>query len=155
MKYTVLCFFLLPLIFSSCATLKQSYVKDKTIIQVVDTGKPKAEAFDLSLRWMAKSFKSAKAVIEYSDKETGTINGKGTMSVPGGLGFPVVVKFAIIIDVKEGRSRLTFEALSMRSGSGNDETTNITEFIYTPYKKEVQAMISDYVSFLQTQTADW
>jgi len=52
--------------------------------KIVELGKTKADIFNSSMQWVAQSFKSAKAVIQYSDKESGIINGNGTATAEFG-----------------------------------------------------------------------
>ncbi len=78
---------------------------------------PKDQIFELSKIWIAKSFNSANNVIQYADKNTGIIIGKGNFS----LKCPDKVKgmnclaytstkaeFTLKIEIKDGKSRLTF-----------------------------------------------
>ena len=79
---------------------------------IFDTDKSNDEVFDVSLEWMAKTFVSSKAVIEYKDKPSGKIIGKGYITmiteVPG-MSVPIEYHFTLSIEVKENRFRLYFE----------------------------------------------
>lgn len=85
---------------------------------IVINGKSKNKIFEESKIWIAKSFKSANSVIQYSDKETGSIIGKGTIKYPcdgvidcGAFGEDIV-NFTIKIDVKENKARVVFSDIT-------------------------------------------
>ena len=79
---------------------------------IFNTDKSKDEVFDVSLEWMAKTFVSSKAVIEYKDKPSGKIIGKGYLTMildAMGMSVPIQYHFTLSIEIKEGRYRLLFE----------------------------------------------
>ena len=72
---------LLSLLLASCNMSKQFHEQHPFVMTQfpVDTVKPagsKAELFVKANLWMVDQFKSAKSVIQYSDKEAGVIKGK-------------------------------------------------------------------------------
>jgi len=84
------------------------------ISQVIEVpNKTKDQIFEDSKIWIAQSFKSANNVIQYSDKSTGSIIGKGNIPYPcdgfidcGAFGNDKV-NFTIKIDTKENKARVT------------------------------------------------
>lgn len=65
--------------------------------------------------WIAESFESADAVIEYENREEGIVIGNGTMAYPCEGGFTCrirasswKVKFTMRAEARDGRFRLTF-----------------------------------------------
>lgn len=88
------------------------------VSQVVEVnGHTQKQIFDASKIWMAKNFKSANDVIQYSDLSTGTIVGKGSMQYPcsGAMDCMAnakdLVTFTIKIDTKDNRARVSFNDL--------------------------------------------
>ena len=153
MKKVILGVFVV-LLFGGCATMGP--VADTSVVKIVEFDKAKDQAFDLSMRWLAETFKSAKSVIEYSDKAVGTINGKGIVSVPGELGIPVDVSFSLIVDVKDGKARLTFKAISVSfqmSGPATESALNPP--IFESFKKRVDELSESYRKYLSSTSTDW
>ena len=83
------------------------------IIDIENTSKD--VIFERSKVWLAKSFKSAINVIQYTNKETGSIIGKGNIKYPCSGFFDCeafkasIVDFTIKIDTKDNKVRITFE----------------------------------------------
>ncbi|EKF48438.1 hypothetical protein J671_2258 [Acinetobacter sp. 1130196] len=84
------------------------------VSQVIEIpNKSKDQIFEDSKIWIAQSFKSANNVIQYADKSTGSIIGKGNIQYPcdgfidcGAFGNDKV-NFTIKIDTKDNKARVT------------------------------------------------
>ena len=82
-------------------------------------GFTKNQIFDQTKIYIAENFKSAKAVLEYENKETGTIIGNGRIPFPTGGGIEAVAlkewtaPFTLRIDIKEERFRCTFTNIAI------------------------------------------
>lgn len=78
------------------------------------------QIYDASRQWFAESFKSANAVIQYEDKTSGSIIGKGNMRFPCIGAFQCLayatatVDFTIRVDTKEGKMRVTYNDLTIK-----------------------------------------
>jgi hypothetical protein len=77
--------------------------------------------YERSRIWIAKTFRSSKAVIEYENKETGVIIGNGIVSYPVtagpfGLTAMVPVRFTMKEDIKDEKIRITFDNLFEGTG---------------------------------------
>lgn len=142
---------------SSCATTQVPPVADPSIEAIIESGVPAADGFDLSMRWVAQAFRSAKSVIEYSDRTAGTISAKGTMTVPGGLGMPVDIRFSLVIDHKDGRARLVYTALEITATTGLQSmtSTSIHPKIFEAFEVETNKMTESYRQFLKSSPAKW
>ena len=74
----------------------------------------KNQIYERSKIFIAENFKSAKAVIEYDNKEQGTLIGNGNVMYPCGNFFTcgalknVRITFQMRIDVKDEKIRITF-----------------------------------------------
>lgn len=103
----------------------------------------KDQLFEKSKIWIAKTFKSAKSVIEYENKENGNIIGNGAIRVfvNGGI-TPVDITFTMEEDIKDGRVRV--KTTNMRQAQGYA--------FYEKYKEpavlEISGLISDLEKYL-------
>jgi len=111
--YSVLAFALLICV--GCATHVRE--EDKTFSQVFETpGFTKDILYEKVKIWIAQNFKSAKSVIEYDNKENGSIIGNGNIKYPcSGLScvaqYDWTVPFTMRVDMKDDKFRLTFSNL--------------------------------------------
>lgn len=125
--------------------------------QVVDFSNiDKSKIFDASKIWIAKRFTSANNVIQYSDKEKGTIIGKGNFSLkcPDGVGglecmayTSTRAEFTLTIDIKDNKARLTF--------SDVHQAVNNYPFFDEKSKpaviKQISELIADYKQDIEKQ----
>jgi len=81
-------------------------------------GHEKDHIYDSTKMWIAENFKSAKAVIEYADKDTGTIIGNGVY-IYGGKTY----HFTMRVDIKTGKLRITFSNLKVSWSSSYNPGT--------------------------------
>lgn len=86
-------------------------------VVLVDSVTTKQELYLKAKEWFAHAFNSAQNVIQFDDKESGKIIGKGLISVGSTLG-PVkssdnlgVVNFVVEIQLKNGKYKYTFTDL--------------------------------------------
>ena len=81
-------------------------------------GKTKAQMFDKTSKWIANSFRSAKSVIEYQDKESGSIVGNGNteIKVEGAL-IGSTLGFTMNVDIRDERMRVRFVNLKFIFGN--------------------------------------
>ena len=83
--------------------------------------KSKDKIFEESKIWIAQSFKSANNVIQYADKETGSIVGKGNIQYPcdGFMDCSAFgndkVNFTIKIDTKDNKARVVISDVTRTS----------------------------------------
>ena len=78
-----LIFGIIFLFLTGCAGLQPITDSDRTFERVVEApGYSKEQIFNGTKIWIAENFKSAKAVLEYENKDTGTIIGNGIISYP-------------------------------------------------------------------------
>ena len=97
-----------------CAGMDPVREEDKVFSQVYEApGFQKDVLYEKVKIWIAQTFKSAKAVLEYENKESGTIIGKGSMPYPcrglkciATIGW--TVPFTMKVDINDEKFRLTF-----------------------------------------------
>lgn len=110
--FTIL-FFAVPILYFGCASskpasqeeMKHEYVKEYPNIT-------KDQIFDRAMRWITQNFKSGKSVIDYQDKQVGTIIAKGIIPDVnfGGIG-NANLGFTLTIDIKDGKARFDYNNL--------------------------------------------
>lgn len=96
--------------------------EERTVVQVYEApGYTRDQIFDSTKMWVAENFKSAEAVLDYEDKDTGTIIGNGNMviDVPmqKGVSYYSVyrgrVGFKMKVETKDGKMRISFTNLRL------------------------------------------
>ena len=107
MMLGVLCFSVLV---QSCTTITVTTTKSVPIERVVKVkGAEKHALYVKANNWMVDVFKNAKSVVQFADKESGTISGKyllGTVFTANQYGPAVHAYASIRIQVKDGAARL-------------------------------------------------
>ena len=119
--------------------------------RIIEVNKPKDELYKLSNEWLAKTFKSSKAVIQYQDKEEGVIVGKGFTSVMY-LG-PLDTWFTMTIEIKENRMRITFDDLYITSSSATMRIE--TEYQMQQIKIRCDELIDDLKAYVGKEADEW
>lgn len=108
------------LVVSGCMTMPTPTDKKMDdLIEIIDVpNKTKVQIFEDSRIWIAQSFKSANNVIQYADKDTGSIVGKGNIAYPcdgfvdcGAFGKDKI-NFTIKIDSKDNKARVTISDIT-------------------------------------------
>lgn len=104
---------------SGCAGMAQVDQSQLTFDRVVDVpGASKDKIYDGTRMWIAENFHSAKAVLEYENKEQGTLIGNGNIKYPC-QGIDCLAKsdwsvhFTMRVDTKDGRFKLAFSNLRL------------------------------------------
>ncbi len=111
--------FALLLLLTSCAGLEPVPDSERTFEGVFEApGFTKDQIFTATRIWIAENFRSAKAVVEYENKEEGTLIGNGVISYPCN-GIDCIAKgnwkvpFTMRVDMKDQKFRLTFSNLRL------------------------------------------
>ncbi len=88
--------------------ISKDQLETSTIVEIKDS--TQAELYERARQFVADSFKSAQAVIQYESKEQGRIIGKGVVGgyQEAGIGsYYIQYNFSFTIDIKNGKARLT------------------------------------------------
>jgi len=107
--------------------INSTAVEDRTIEQVFEApGYSKEQIFSSTKIWIAENFRSSKSVLEYENKDSGTIIGNGIIPYPcSGLGCMVQgdwkVPFTMRVDIKDQKFRLTFTNLRLSWPADNSK----------------------------------
>jgi len=149
---------ILSAIFTSCVTSEALPDSENNYSVVIETvGLNKERLFLLANDWMVSSFRSAEAVIEYSDSESGIIIGNATGNVyVGGIG-KASVRFKITIEVKDEKSRIKLE--NMRFSPSDSALANaISRFTRQHYEYFVswadEIIVAPYEKHLNENKVD-
>ncbi len=152
-------FFLTTILLAGCASSSPVVPVDQRVIEkVFEVQKPKAELYVLCMDWVVKSFKSAKAVIQYQDKEAGKIVGKGIMVVKYGMGIPMDTHFTLTIEVKDNKIRASVEdAFILVSVSGNSSESRLdSDFaINKCLRPAVDNLYASLYAMLTAKSSEW
>lgn len=144
---------LLVLTFQNCTVITTESKPVTKVVYVEDA--TQNELYVRANNWMVVAFNNAESVIQFTDKETGTITGKyllGTITQASQYG-PANRAYAIIqIQVKDGASKITVTPDSFKYAKGNPYT------LYTGEKaqEDINALIISFEqSIMQKEDQDW
>jgi uncharacterized protein YceK len=138
-------------LFSGCASTRALSTSEKQIQKIVEVkGASKNQLFDKSKMWFASTFKSANAVIQYENKENGTIMGNGniTTSITTVLWR---LKFSIATEVKDEKARITITGTSV-SAADRDNEWPVSPWYWDSFKNELESLSTEYELFLKDKT---
>ena len=120
--------FLLTVMLAGCAGMQPVADADRTFDGVFDApGYSKDQIFTATKIWIAENFRSAKSVIEYENKEDGTLIGNGMIPYPCS-GLECVAKsrwsvpFTMRVDMKDQKFKLTFANIRLTWPPSYDRT---------------------------------
>lgn len=102
---------------SACAP--QAIKPDQKVefIKIIDTnGKSKDDAFSLVEQWFSETYNSSKSVINYKDRKTGVVVGRGITRANVGMGVANNLYYNIKIEVKDGKVRFTGDGFNWVQG---------------------------------------
>jgi len=152
---------------SACATTQTVLPPEQLQIQeIIEANRPQNELYVLTMEWMAKAFKSSKAVIQYEDKEAGMIVGKGFLEVQYMGEFakglleaameersePVYTWFTLTVEVKDNKTRVTFSDFYV---DWHGEEPVLYQSQMDKIHPEIQGLISNLRLFLETGKEEW
>jgi hypothetical protein len=110
-------------------------------------GLQKQQIFDGTLKWIANNFQSAKAVIEYQDKESGSIIGNGNVPFTAeGAWVEGNLSFTMNVDTKDEKARIRFINL-MYSKIGTEPIPN-TRAYHIPAQKKFSQLVESLTAFV-------
>jgi len=135
-------------IFSSCTSWTQ--VTTSKVNNVIEVSGTKNELFINANEWMVRTFKDAKSVIQFQDKEAGKIMGKYLMhSYTTGTD----VYSLITIEVRDNATKIDVEPL----GSWYYDNSGMTVYNYSPEqaKKDIMQLLDEYKAYMSKGKESW
>jgi hypothetical protein len=109
------------------------------------------DLYEKSHRWIAETFKSAKAVIEYANKEEGQIIGNGVVDVSYSL-YPYPTAFTLNLEAKDGKIRATFNNMRF---TGKNEWMPWRQSYMKKFSAEAARLIDGLESYLTKPSDNW
>jgi len=152
-KLIVVVSLLLVFTLQACAMITTKSVPMVRVVNVENTSKK--ELYVRANNWMVDTFNSAKSVVQFTDKESGTISGRyllGTIVRANEYGPTRNAYASIKIRVKDGAAKITIKPESFTYAEGN---------IYTLYtkkdvKRDVAAlMVSFSTAMKKVEDTNW
>jgi hypothetical protein len=159
---------------SACATTQNILPPDQLKLQEVitlDSTRTKDELYVSCMEWMARTFRSAKDVIQYEDKAAGMIVGKGSVIATGkpyktilfvynaassAYSSNIYLRFTITLEVKDAKVRVTLDQISSWVETSTSEAAVETLKMFEAAKPDLQSIIDDLKTSLSTpQQEDW
>jgi len=140
----------MAVLFASCATFEaipESKLSYQEIVEV--DGISKDILFDKSAKWLAESFRSYKSVVEYTNKEDGSIIGDGSIYVPVPIGGNVL--FALKIETKDNRARLTFSNMRF----AQNPTYSFSQMHLDAFIAEAKSLTDSFRKFMKKKNDNW
>jgi Domain of unknown function (DUF4468) with TBP-like fold len=142
---------------SGCATPEfatNEEMKHEFIVAL--PGMKKEELFEKTLKWIALNFRSAKAVVEYQDKETGSVIGNGSTKVTlDGLFTPYTADllFTMNVDIRDEKARVRFLNLETYSATGSAGIIAVPNYAiwHRPAQQEFTDLVIRLTAFLRAE----
>ena len=146
----LLSFFTLAILVTSCGAIKTTPVNIGSIEKTFEHNLDKDKLFVVANNWMVQTFKSAKSIVQFTDKEEGVVIGKyllNSITTNNSLYNNTITSdiYAIIkLQVKDGITKISIDPYDF----------NKVESIYiTPYGEEeamtdINGLIENYRQYL-------
>lgn len=160
MKRILMALPILTILLTGCPGIPKMLTEEESIIQkIVEVpGYTKDQIFERSKMWIAENFKSAKAVLEYENKENGILIGHGNMALPVSdirsmATLPWRFKFILKEEAKNDKFRVTYSNLIVINGAGN-ETSRWVPDDYDKVKTILLNMADEIGASIRTQQSN-
>ena len=156
-KITILLSLIIGLFVTSCMPLKTTVVQMDAVSDQVQTEGSKNELYVKANNWMVENFVNAESVIQFTDKESGTVTGKYLLhkiyiapsTYSAGVDSDI---FSIIkIQVKDGAAKISIDPQDFTE----IETSNLTyrKLYYSKEKADLQisTLIDSFKAYMATE----
>lgn len=142
---------LLAVTLTSCSIATVQSIPVETVIQV--QGDPQNKLYVRANNWMVETFRNAESVIQFTDKESGTITGRyllGVITTPSQYGPGSKAYATINVRVKDGASKITVTPEEFQYAVGNPYT------LYTEEKMDIDVanLMASFESYMNTKEND-
>lgn len=116
-------------------------------------GNMRSVLYQKTLRWLAETYISSDAVIEYQNEDAGIIIGNGVAQYnPTGFG-DIRVRYTIKFEIHEGRTRVGFKNMAFIGKHGNysfETRSQLDSFIMY-----ASALVEEYKEYIMTYRSSW
>jgi hypothetical protein len=143
-------------VLAGCVSQEKVPVADRVYQQIVDVSATKQDAYTKTLEWIAKSFGSSEAVIQFKDPEQGKIIGKGIVSVNYGI-VPIDTFFTLTIELRDNRVRFTFENMYPEPHEVllPDRMPLDTRLQLDKFSQKASQLIEDWKAYVAKNASNW
>lgn len=115
----------ITILITGCALLEKAQESEITYVESIPS-KTKEQIFNGAKIWIAESFRSAKAVIEYENKDEGVLIGNGSETYPCFVGCgnssSTSVSYTMRIDIKDEKVKITIFNIRSQQGIADGVT---------------------------------
>lgn len=151
MKKTIL-FLSISALLTSCYSLMPTSVSLEPISKTIETTGDKDELYVKSNNWMVETFNNAKSVIQFTDKESGTVIGRYLLEDNSfNYNYQYIERtiYAIIkLEVKDDAARITISPQPFDTTHKKEQAASIV------YSKIENLMLS-YENYLSKKEVSW
>jgi hypothetical protein len=141
---------LVSVVLSGCSGFHAMSPDEMQIQKVVEVpNTPKDVLFDKSRMWYAAAFRSATAVIQYENKENGTIMGNGVVSDLIMM-TPCDMRFSVATEVKDNKARITATGLSINLNHKGEQPVN--RRMWDNFKDRIEEIMTGYEQYIKGQS---
>jgi len=146
----LLCVFLF-----GCGTYMAQPPEKTRYEHIKETTLPPDQVYDKALQWIASTFRSAKAVIEYQDKASGRIIGNGQVDFNrvSRMGVVLPLTFTMTFDVKPGKYKMSFENVLVKYSDGDQPLGDPADT--TSAHNEFKRLCDSFDQYLMKKEAEW
>lgn len=131
--------------------------------KIIITNKGSDDNYKASMLWFVENYNSAKDVIQYADKDSGIISGRGETNIAykNEYKMDVMIRmdYVITIEIKDQSSKISFSDISVIRNSG---WTNYRQTDYTLSQEEADAYLDfanntakEYGQFVNNVNFEW
>lgn len=136
---------------AGCASLQPLTPEEMTIQRVIEVpNTPKSVLYDKSRMWYASAFRSTNAVIQYENKENGTIMGNGNLS-DSILMVRHIFRFSITTEVKDNKARITATGQTITTPQTGEVAVQAR--LWNNFKDQVEDVMNNYAGYIQNASA--
>ncbi len=145
-------------VLTGCAGVQTVNTEDMQMQRIIDVpNTSKSILYDRSRMWYAAAFNSAKSVIEYEDKNNGTIMGNGYVSIIADLVAERQLAISISTELKDNKARITLQGKHLYNPQWGN--LGVQQRYWESFKLKLDALMSDYTNYIsvtkQVKSDNW
>jgi len=138
-----------------CATTQERSARYE-IQEVIEFNKSASDLYNLSLQWVPTYVRSDTDIIQYKDESQGKVIAKGFFMVAYTIP-EIKTRYTMIVEVKEGKARITFNDIFMDHTLGGTRITGPFEndMQFNKFKQHADNAIENYKAFINKGSEEW
>lgn len=148
MKWMIL--ILMMIVMTGCSGFHKMAPNEMQIQRVIEVDNtPKSAMFDKSRMWYATAFRSANSVIQYENKENGTIMGNGNVSDTMMM-VRYTLRFSLSTEVKDNKARITATGQTLYTEKGGE--IDVNRRMWEHFKDDIVEIMDSYEQYIKGQS---